>query len=166
MKKLLFFILSFLVTVSASAYSYSEPEIDFEVPFALTATACILDYLLMVVLVVLFIVMAVKVVNISRKINQIASPAPSLQTSNDDLLYLVALGNQAKAQELAEKMVFDNFYNTYRAALINKAMIMNKFIEEETPMFERLGISMPNHLKSGAAFIDYMNGLTGGKVSY
>ena len=68
MKKLLFSILSILVTVSASAYSYSESEIDFEVPFALTATACILDYLLKVVLVVLFIVMAVKVVNISRKI--------------------------------------------------------------------------------------------------
>lgn len=150
----------------SAAFSASASNFD-DVPFIFSGMFTFLSCMVSIVLTILFIVMAVKVVNISNKVDQLASPVPAPPADKaPKLSYLVGLGEKEKAQKLAERLTFDYLYNTYFGYFNNKCKVMDEYLTDKLPKYERIGIVLPERMRSGAAFIDYMNGLTGGKISY
>lgn len=87
--------------------------------------------------------------------------------SNPKLTYLVAIGEIEQANKAALTMLVDKlmpiYYNPYE---YEKADTMNKYIVTVLPKMEKLGLTLPNYVKSGEKFIDYINELTGNAVPY
>ena len=64
-------------------------------------------------------------------------------------------------------MLVDLLYPIYSDPYnYSKAEEMNKAIASRLPKIQKLGLAMPEYVTSGEKFIDYINGLTGGKVLY
>ena len=87
--------------------------------------------------------------------------------ANPKLTYLVAIGEKEQAQKAALTMLVDFLYPIYSDPYnYSKADAMNKEILARLPKIQKLGLSVPDYVTSGEKFIDYINGLTDGKVPY
>lgn len=87
--------------------------------------------------------------------------------ANPKLTYLVAIGEKEQAEKAALTMLVDLLYPIYTDTFIHtKAAVMDNEIQARLPRLQRLGLNIPDYVTSGEKFIDYMNGLTGGKVAY
>lgn len=87
--------------------------------------------------------------------------------ANPKLTYLVAIGEKEQANKAALTMLVDILYPIYSDSYnYSKADTMNKEIQALLPKIQRLGISVPDYVTTGEKFIDYLNGLTGNKISY
>ena len=160
MKKLVFFASAFISAISAFAYdsygfsSYNEGLSGFEV-----FTICIMIFSIILSVIVLFRwwKMTVNVERICKKITR----------DKSTLTYLVATGEKEQAEKTAITMLADLLFPIYEDVNVyNKAEVMNKVIFDQLPMIEKLGLSVPDYYATGEKFIDYINGLTGGKVPY
>ncbi len=124
----------------------------------------IFTLIVMIVYIVISIIVLVRWWKMTSNVDQIRE---QLTHPDHSLTYLVAIGEKEEAQRRAVKMLVDKLYDIYMSSYMqSKADVMDKEIMKLLPSFKRLGLAMPEYVSKGEIFIDYMNGLTGGSVSY
>lgn len=159
MKKFAILVCALFPAVSAFAYGdygYSSHGDEMS-GFA------IFTLIVMVVYIILSIIVLVRWWNMTSNIKDIKTHL----THNYSLTYLVAIGELEQANKVALTMLVDRLMPIYFDQLdYNKVDTMNKYITTTLPKMEKLGLTLPDYVKSGEKFIDYINGLTGNKVSY
>lgn len=124
------------------------------------------DYILLALcFLILYIVILVRWWNMTTNIEQIRKHL--IITDKPKLTYLVAIGEKERAQKLAVKMLVDILYPIYFDEYnSSKADSMNSSTQPILTKIQRLGLSIPDYVTSGEKFIDYLNSLTGRKVTY
>lgn len=155
MKKATALICALIPTLSAFAYydgygySYHSDKMS---GFAIFTLIVMIAYIILsIVILVRWWKMTSNVEEIKRHITH----------DNQQLAYLIAIGEKEQAQKAALKMLVDNLYPLYNTAYAQKAQMMNYRIKEVLPQIKRLGITLPDYVTSAEKFIDYMDGLTG-----
>ena len=161
MKKIVVFCCALFPTVSAFAYydgyGYSSRNDEMS-GFAIFTLIVMIGYItLSIVILVRWWKMTTNVEQIRRHITH----------ANPKLTYLVAIGEKEQAEKAALTMLVDTLYPIYTSLYnYSKAEAMNKEIQALLPKIQKLGLSVPDYVTSGEKFIDYINGLTDGKVPY
>ena len=126
----------------------------------------IFTLIVMIAYIILSIVVLVRWWNMTTHVKEIKETL-NHSHSNPKLTYLVAIGEIEQANKAALAMLVDKmmpiYYDQYN---YNKAGSMNKYIGSTLNKMERLGLTLPEYVKSGEIFIDYINGITGNKVPY
>lgn len=160
MKKLAVLVCALIPAISAFAYgSYGYSSHDDEM-----SGFAIFTLIVMIAYIILSIVILVRWWNMTTNVEQIRQ---HITHANPKLTYLVAIGEKEQAQKAALTMLVDLLYPVYSDQYdYNKAETMNKLIANRLPKIEKLGLSVPDYVTSGEKFIDYINGLTDGKVPY
>lgn len=160
MKKLTVLVCALIPTLSAFAYgdygysSHSDEMSGFG----------IFTLIVMIAYIILSIVILIRWWKMTTNVEEIRQ---HLTPANPKLTYLIAIGEKEQAQKAALKMLVDILYPLYNDVYqYNKAEAMNKAIASILPKITKLGLSIPEYVTSGERFIDYINGLTGGKVPY
>lgn len=161
MKKLSILVCALLSSISAFAYygdygytSHSDEMSGF----------AIFTLIVMIAYIILSIVILVRWWKMTTNVEQIRQ---HITHANPKLTYLVAIGEKEQAQKAALTMLVDILYPIYSDPYnYAKADAMNKEIQTRLPKIQKLGLSVPDYATSGEKFIDYINGLTGGKVPY
>ncbi len=124
----------------------------------------IFTIVVMMVYIVLSIIVLVRWWKMTADVEQIRQ---HITHANPKLTYLIAIGEKEQARKAALTMLVDVLYPIYLDAYnYSKAETMDKAIEARLPKIRRLGIDVPDYVTSGEKFIDYINGLSGGKVPY
>ena len=81
--------------------------------------------------------------------------------SNPKLTYLVAIGEIEQANKAALIMLVDKLMQIRDDEYCHmKAETMNKYLAGLLPRMEKLGLTLPDYVKSGEKFIDYINKIT------
>lgn len=163
MKKLTVLIGALLTSVGAFAYygeyGYSSYHRDSEM-----SGFAIFTLIVMIVYIVLSFIVLVRWFKMTSNIQKLTD---HVTAANPKITYLVAIGEMELAKKSALKLMVDKLWPFYTDAYIrDKAYQMNFIIQEQLPNIERLGIELPDYVKSGEKFIDYMNNLSGSKVPY
>lgn len=161
MKKLAVLVCALIPALSAFAYygdyGYSSRSDEMS-GFAIFTLIVIIAY------IILSIVILVRWWKMTTNVEQIRQ---HITHANPKLTYLVAIGEKEQAQKAALKMLVDILFPIYSDPYnYSKAEAMNKAIASRLPKFQNLGLTVPEHVTSGEKFIDYINGLTDGKVPY
>lgn len=139
----------------AAAYARHNDEMS---GFEIFALVVIIAY------IILSIVILIRWWRMTTNVEQIRQ---QIIPDTPSLAYLVAIGENEKAQKVALKLIVDNLYTIYTDQYIQKkAKNMDIRIQELLPQFQKLGLSVPEYVTTGEKFIDYMNGLTGKEVKY
>lgn len=81
------------------------------------------------------------------------------------LVYLINIGEKELAEKEALKQVVDSLNELYYNYTV-PGPYMDKMIQENNAKLERLNISLPDYVSSGAKFIEHMNALTGRNTPY
>lgn len=160
MKKLAVLITALLTTVGAFAYGdYGYSSHSDEISgFAIFTIVVMIAY---IILSVIFLVRWWKMTTNVDLIRQ------NLTHANPKLTYLVLIGEKEQAKKAALTTLVDLLYPIYKNQYdYSKAESMNKIIENKLPRIAKLGIELPDYVSSGEKFIDYVNELTGNKVTY
>ncbi len=124
----------------------------------------IFTILMMIAYIVLSIIVLVRWWKMTADVEQIRQ---HITHANPKLTYLIAIGEKEQARKAALTMLVDVLYPIYLDVYnYSKAETMDKAIESRLPKIRRLGIDVPDYVTSGEKFIDYINGLSGGKVPY
>lgn len=124
----------------------------------------IFTLIVMIVYIILSIVILIRWWKMTTNIEQIRQ---HITHANPKLTYLVAIGEKEQAQKAALTMLVDMLYPIYIDPYnYSKAEVMNKAIQARLPKIQKLGLSVPEYVTTGEKFIDYINELTDGKVSY
>lgn len=124
----------------------------------------IFTIVVMMVYIVLSIIVLVRWWKMTADVEQIRQ---HITHANPKLTYLIAIGEKEQARKAALTMLVDVLYPIYLDVYnYSKAETMDKAIEARLPKIRRLGIDVPDYVTSGEKFIDYINGLSGGKVPY
>lgn len=163
MKKVAALVCAIIPAISAFAYygdyGYSSHNDEMS-GFA------IFTLIVMIAYIILSIVVLVRWWNMTTHIKEIKETLTHSH-SNPKLTYLVAIGEIEQANKAALVMLVDKlmpiYYDQYD---YDKADSMNKYIGSTLNKMERLGLTLPEYVKSGEKFIDYINGITGNKVPY
>lgn len=161
MKKFLVLCCALLSATSAFAYygdyGYSSSSDEMS-GFA------IFTLIVMIVYIILSIIILVRWWKMTVNVEQIRQ---HITHANPKLTYLVAIGETEQAQKAALTMLVDLLYPIYSDPYnYSKADAMNKEIQARLPRIQKLGLSVPEYVTTGERFIDYINGLTDGKVPY
>lgn len=161
MKKLAVLVCALIPALSAFAYygdyGYSSRSDEMS-GFA------IFTLIVMIAYIILSIVILVRWWKMTTNIEQIRQ---HITHANTKLTYLVAIGENEQAQKAALTMLVDLLYPIYSDPYnYSKAEEMNKAIASCLPKIQKLGLAVPEYVTSGEKFIDYINGLTDGKVPY
>lgn len=165
MKKLMIIALAIASNMSAFAYydsygysSHNDEMSGFEI-FLL---------IVMIIYIILSIIILVRWWNMTSDVKQIKEHlTPDMSDSAPKLTYLVATGNIEKANNEAIKMLINQLFSDYYSPQINnnqKAAAMNNYLKPLLKKMERLGLTLPEYVKSGENFINYMNSLTGRNI--
>lgn len=163
MKKAAVLVCAILPALSAFAYygDYGYSSHDDEM-----SGFAIFTLIVMIAYIILSIVVLVRWWNMTTHVKEIKEHLTHSH-SNPKLTYLVATGEIEQANKAALVMLVDKLMPTYYDQYdYNKADTMNKYIVSTLPKMEKLGLTLPEYVKSGEKFIDYLNGLTGNKVPY
>lgn len=163
MKKFAILSCALLSTLSAFAYSaysdYGYSRHDDE----MTGFA-IFTLIVMIAYIILSIVILIRWWKMTTNVEQIRQ---HLTHANPKLTYLVAIGEKEQAEKAALTMLVDKLYPIYcDPHVYSKAEAMNKEIQTRLPKMKKLGLSVPDYVTTGEKFIDYINELTDGNVSY
>lgn len=161
MKKIIILCCTLLTAESALAYygGYSYSSHDDE----MTGFA-IFTLIVMIAYIILSVIILIRWWKMTSNVEQIRQ---HVTHANPKLTYLVAIGEKEQAQKAALTMLVDKLYPIYSDPYnFSKAESMNKEIETRLPKIRKLGLSVPDYVTSGEKFIDYINGLTDGKVPY
>ena len=82
------------------------------------------------------------------------------------LTYLISIGELEKANKQALIRTVEKLRAVYYSSTIkDKASKMDTYLKDMLPKLLKMGITLPEYVQSGERFIDYMNNLTGNKVS-
>lgn len=163
MKKISILVCAIIPALSAFAYygDYGYSSHDDEM-----SGFAIFTLIVMIAYIILSIVVLVRWWNMTTNVKEIKEHLIHSH-SNPKLTYLVATGEIEQANKTALVMLVDKLMPTYYDQYdYNKADTMNNFIVTTLPKMEKLGLSLPDYVKSGEKFIDYINNLTGNKVPY
>ena len=155
------FCCALLSAVSAFAYygDYGYSSRDDEM-----SGFTIFTLIVMIVYISLSFVILIRWWKMTTNVEQIRQ---HITHANPKLTYLVAIGEKEQAQKAALTMLVDLLYPIYSDPYnYSKADAMNKEILARLPKIQKLGLSVPDYVTSGEKFIDYINGLTDGKVPY
>lgn len=161
MKKNAVLVCALLPAFSAFAYygDYGYSSRDDEM-----SGFAIFTLIVMIAYIILSIVILIRWWKMTTNVEQIRK---HITHANPKLTYLVAIGEKEQAQKAALTMLVDLLYPIYSDPYNNyKADAMNKEIQALLPKIQKLGLSVPDYVTSGEKFIDYINDLTDGKVSY
>ena len=103
-------------------------------------------------------------INISQNLRTVKQ---ELQTEKRvSLTYLISIGELEKANKQALIRTVEKLRDVYYSTTIkDKASKMNTYLNDTLPKLLKMGITLPEYVQSGERFIDYMNNLTGNKVS-
>lgn len=161
MKKIVILVCALVPALSAFAYygdygysSHSDEMSGF----------AIFTLVIMIAYIILSIVILIRWWNMTKNVEAIRQ---HLTHANPKLTYLVAIGEKEQAQKAALTMLVDLLYPIYQDPYeYAKADAMNKEIQSRLSKIEKLGITVPDYVTTGEKFIDYINGLTDGKVPY
>lgn len=149
--------------MSAFAYygSYGYSSHDSEMPgFAIFSLIVMIAYIL------LSIIVLIRWWNMTTHVKDIKEYLTHSH-SNPKLTYLVAIGEIKQANKAALVMLVDKLMPTYYDNFDhNKADTINVYITAYLDKMERLGLTLPEYIKSGEKFIDYMNSITGNNIQY
>ncbi|MDE6346726.1 MAG: hypothetical protein K2L55_08655 [Muribaculaceae bacterium] len=161
MKKIAVLICALFPALSAFAYygdyGYSRHDDDLS-GFAIFTLVVVIAY------IILSIVVLIRWWKMTSNVEQIRQ---HITHANPKLTYLVAIGEKEQAQKAALTMLVDILYPIYFDQYNHsKADDMNKEIQARLPKIQKLGLSVPDYVTTGENFIDYINGLTDGKVPY
>lgn len=161
-------LISAIITAFASygEYDYSRENQMFEFSF--------FGYIVLIVIIVIDIVIFVRWWTMTSDVKEIKeylthnqSMSYLLATGQIDFSYLVATGDIEQANKAAIVMLVDKLMSIYDNKYdYNKAFSMDKYLNSNLPKLEKYGLTIPEYMKSGEKFIDYINGLTGNKVPY
>lgn len=90
-----------------------------------------------------------------------------------DLLFLINIGEKELAEKVALKERVSLLSKIYEQSSVpGNSMYeapgpkMDEIIQEKRSTYERLNITLPDYVSSGAKFIDHMNALTGRNIAY
>lgn len=83
---------------------------------------------------------------------------------NQELLYLLVIGEKEEAQKKALAMIVEKLYPIYWGNYMDKAQTMDQVLAPMLPKIQRLGITLPDYATSGKRFIEHVNALTGNDV--
>lgn len=161
MKKIAVLVCALLPAFSAFAYygDYGYSSRDDEM-----SGFAIFTLIVMIAYIILSIVILIRWWKMTTNVEQIRK---HITHADPKLTYLVAIGEKEQAQKAALTMLVDLLYPIYSDPYNNsKADAMNKEIQARLPKIQKLGLSVPDYVTSGEKFIDYINDLTDGKVSY
>lgn len=159
MKKLL--LLTALLSIPAiSAFGYYESD------FGSVSYLATLSVVITVIFGIISILAIIRFFEMSSDVKAIKQQITTPQ-SREKLTYLVAIGELKKADKEALKMLVDELMPIYyNENDYNKANSMNGLLVTVLPKMERLGITLPDYVKSGEKFIDYLNEKTGNDIAY
>lgn len=158
MKKIALLVCALLPALSAFAYYDGGYDSDEMSGFEIFILIAVIGEIILSIIILMRWWEMTKDVKIIRQ--QITQPNPKLT-------YLVAVGEKEQAQKAALTMLVDILYPIYTDQFeYSKAEMMNKSIAPLLPKIKSLGLSVPDYVTSGEKFIDYINGLTDGKVQY
>lgn len=148
MKKTIILTGALLSFNSAFAYSGSSYEIPGVILF------------IMVVYIIVSIIIFVRWWNMTSHIKEIKEHLTH-NHANPKLTYLVAIGEIEQANKAALVMLVDNLMKIRDDEYCyTKAETMNKYLAGLLPKMEKLGLTLPDYVKSGEKFIDYINKIT------
>ena len=162
-KRISLIIFALLSAFSAFAYygDYGYSSHDDEM-----SGFAIFTLLVMIAYIILSIIVLVRWWKMTSNVKDIKEHLTHSH-SNPKLTYLVATGEFEQANKAALVMFVDKlmpiYYDVYD---YDKVDTMNKYITTTLPKIEKLGLTLPDYVKSGEKFIDYINGLTGNTVPY
>lgn len=162
MKKIAALVCAIIPAMSAYAYygDYGYSSHDEMSGFT------IFTLIVMIIYIILSIVVLVRWWNMTTHVKEIKEHMTHSH-SNPKLTYLVATGEIEQANKAALVMLVDKLMPTYYDQYdYNKADTMNKYISTTLNKMEKLGLILPEYVKSGEKFIDYINEITGNKVPY
>ena len=163
MKKFTILCCASLTAVSAFAYydDYGYSNHDNEM-----SGFAIFSLIVMIAYIILSIIVLMRWWNMTANINEIKEHIAHSHP-NPKLTYLVATGEVEQANKTALVMLVDKLMPTYYDKYdYDKVDTMNEFITSILPKMEKLGLTLPDYVKSGEKLIDYINELTGNKVPY
>ena len=163
MKRISLICCAFLTAISAFAYygDYGYSSHDDEM-----SGFAIFTLIVMIAYIILSIVVLVRWWKMTSNVQEIKAHLTHSH-SNPKLTYLVAIGEIEQANQAALVMLVDKLMPTYYDSFdYDKVDTMNKYITTTLPKIEKLGLTLPDYVKSGEKFIDYINGLTGNTVPY
>ena len=157
MKKFALAVCLLIPALSASAYDYYGRSDEMS-GFA------IFTLLVMIAYIILSIIVLIRWWKMTKNVDEIRQ---HLTHANPKIYYLVAIGEKELAAKDALKMMVDRLLVIYEDRNVySAAKTMNTEIASLLPKIKRLGIELPDYVKTGERFIDYMNDLTGLKVPY
>lgn len=162
MKKFSMLSVALLSAVSAFAqydsYEYSGAHDGGSSGFGVFVT------IVMVVYIIVSVVVLVRWWKMTKNVKEICQ---HVTNDNHNLTYLVAIGEKAQAEKAATKMLVDIMLPIYQATSCeNRAHTMNTKIKALLSQILIMRLEVPDYVKSGEKFIDYLNSLTGAHVSY
>ena len=161
MKKLAVLVCALVPAMSAFAYygDYGYSRHDDEM-----SGFAIFTLIVMIAYIILSIIILIRWWKMTTNVEQIRK---HVTHTNQQLTYLVAIGENEQAQKAALTRIVDALYPIYFDGYnFSKAETMNKYLQNHLPKILRLGITVPDYVTSGEKFIDYINGLTGRSVPY
>lgn len=160
MKKLVIIVAALFSSFSSFAYYGYSSRSDEMSPFE------IFTLIVMIVCIIISIFLLVRWWKMTSHIREIKEFLTH-NNANPKLTYLIAICEPEKARKEALIMMIDNLMPMYFDQYdYDKVDSMNKYISEVKPQIEKLGIVLPEYVKSGENFIDYLNNLTGNNVPY
>lgn len=122
--------------------------------------------LVLIAYIILSIVILIRWFKMTADVREIKESL-TLTNTKPKLTYLIAIGEREKADKSALIMMVERLMPIYKDEYdYEKAASMNRYIASVLPRLFKLGISLPEHVKSGEKFIDFMNELTGRDVPY
>lgn len=173
MKKLTILICALIPALNAFAYGdYGYSDSSHEMSgFAVFCRLLLILVMIAYILLPIFVI--IRWWKMTSNVEEMTSNVEELREhlthaySKPKLTYLVATGEKEQAEKDALIMLVDLLFAIYLdTSEYSKAAAMDKEISPILPKLAKLGISVPEYVTSGEKFIDYINGLTDGKVPY
>lgn len=154
-----------LLAVSAPAFAY---DYGYATRSNEMSGFAIFTLIVMIAYIILSIVILVRWWKMSNDIRALKEKFTTNDSSPEHLVYLVAVGKKDQAQEAVINSIVKEMIKNIDINIsgMHAAESMNEVLDKWAPEIKRLGLTLPDHLTSGAKFIDYYNSLTGEDVQY
>ena len=164
MKK--FAVLTCICFSAINAFAYYGDDYGYSSHSNEMSSFAIFTLIVMIAYIIISFIVLTRWWKMTTAINEIkehldhSSPHPKLT-------YLVATGDIEAANKRALVMLVDELMSIYYdKTTLDKANCMNSYITSLLPKIEKLGLILPEYVKTGEAFINYINSLTGNNVQY
>lgn len=124
-------------------------------------------------LVVYIVVSIIFLVRWWMMTNDIKEIRKMITPSDKSIVYLLNIGEKEQAEKEALRQIVDPLNEIYYSPYSGNTYFytapgpaMDKIIQEKRSTYERLNITLPDYVSSGAKFIEHMNALTGRNIAF